>query len=107
MDYGWDSMKSLKEALESTFNNWLDLDLNYALVLSNNLYEESQAALNCLEQAGYDGVPRCLSLIKVFALPNPDGTPDMSYGFVLKQDNNGTTYVASPFSIPALEKKVF
>jgi hypothetical protein len=38
----------------------------------------------------------------VFWLPSPDSS-DMRYAFIWKQDNNGTTFIVSPFRLPWLE----
>ena len=53
------------------------------------------------ESAGYDGEPRG-KYWHMAPVPNPKDC-DTAYIFSVKADNNGTTYVASPFEMPHME----
>jgi len=49
-------------------------------------------------EAGWEG--DCREGPYFFAVPTDDGM--MRFGYIVKQDNNGTTYVASPYPIAHL-----
>lgn len=55
-------------------------------------------AMNGFKQVGWEGDVREGPF--VFSVP---GETEMSWGLVLKQDNNGTTFVASPVPLPHLD----
>lgn len=56
-----------------------------------------ESAKSAASSAGWEGDFRQEPVI--FWLP---GGSDFDYGFVIKQDNNGTTYVVSPVELPHL-----
>ena len=58
-----------------------------------------QAAREAARQAGWDGDFRHEPV--VFWVP---GDTEFRWGFVIKQDNNGTTYVVSPVPMPHLDE---
>lgn len=55
-------------------------------------------------QAGWEGDFRGQAC--VFFLPQP-GSGKFEYGFTWKQDNNGVTFVVSPFPLPWLEDRAY
>jgi hypothetical protein len=56
-----------------------------------------KAAQEAARDKGWDGDFRQPAV--VFWIP---GDTEFTYGFVFKQDNNGTTYVVSPVALPSV-----
>ena len=70
--------------------------MGYGLQAFRTLYE---SAITEARAAGYDGVAR--QAAAVFWLPVEDG---FEPGFLIKQENNGTTFVVSPVRLPHLDR---
>ena len=93
IDFGWGSLKTVKETLLEMFEDENQEDSLDIFALD---WRESQLSAR---KKGWEGDFRCGP--KVFWIPmNGD---KMVYGFVFKQDNNGITFVVSPVPLPWLE----
>jgi len=70
-------------------------------------FEAFQEARAAIKRAGYDGEPRAMGRPghgpwRCSAIPGDPDDLDTRWLFLVKQDNNGTTFVASPFPLPWL-----
>lgn len=100
IDFGWNNLRTVRETVNSLAarmqSEFLENDIDPSEVqhfLAN--WESAKAEASA---AGWEGDLRHEPV--VFWIP--DDT-EFSYGFILKQDNNGTTYVVSPVPLPWLE----
>lgn len=101
IDIGWEHLKSVQETLSdivrfsSCYDDEKDIDSSEVVDFTKAWEDAKQLASG----AGWEGDFR--EEPKVFWLPWDVG---FKYGFVFKQDNNGTTYVVSPKELPYLER---
>jgi hypothetical protein len=102
IDIGWGNLKTVQETAasllatsgEGTQKNDID-DSNLQSFLRS--WESAKEAAG---QKGWEGDFRLEPV--VIWVPNDT---EFNYGFVFKQDNNGTTYVVSPVEMPWLESE--
>lgn len=103
IDLGWENLRTVRETLsvivqDNESYGLSDLgDINARGIMS--FVDDWQTAKENARQAGWEGDFRHEP--HVFWLPSEGA---FEYGFVIKQDNNGTTFVISPQELPALEK---
>ena len=103
IDLGWEHLKTVRETLSFM------VQANEADGLSDSHDIEAKGILSFVSdwesakenarQAGWEGDFRHEPC--VFWLPSE---LSFEYGFVIKQDNNGTTFVISPQKLPDLDK---
>lgn len=105
IDYGWEDLETV-EAVAAKFARH-----DAALEVNDVSYEERKLPRywTALKQAyelakgeGWEGDFRASGGPQVFFVPGIKN--DMEYGFVWKQDNNGTTFIVAPYEFPWLEK---
>lgn len=99
IDYfaGTVSIEELKKQIIKETLDFQDSDL----IFNNIIRELEIAKVNIAKYSLWEG-----DIIEgpfVFAIPDPD-IVGMQYGFVWKQRNNGTTFIASPCAIPWIEE---
>jgi len=99
IDAHWEFLPTLKQVENSLRKRDAKVNLfeedNLLPVFSADwLHAKRQASA-----AGWDGVVR--GDVRVFWLPAEN---EFQYAFVWKQDNNGTTFVVSPFKLPHLNQ---
>ena len=63
---------------------------------TGRFFDALREAKAAARKIGWEGDYKSYSAPRVFWLPNPDDF-DFQYGFVWKQDNNGATFIVSPF----------
>lgn len=103
IDHGWENLKTVRETVADIAQNEDVLaqphDLDGEAV--RRFVDRWESAKDAAAAAGWEGDFRHPP--RVFWLPY-----DISfeYGFVFKQDNNGTTYVVSPQDLPTLAQLV-
>jgi hypothetical protein len=100
IDFGWENLNSVQEIasrlLEKSLGSKLKNDIDDSDLQS--FLRSWNSAKEAASEKGWDGD---LSLEPVVMwIPNHT---EFNYGFALKQDNNGTTYVISPVRMPWLE----
>jgi hypothetical protein len=100
IDFGWENPKTVRETaaaiLASSTSGVRPNDVDAADL--NNFLESWRSAKAAASAAGWEGDFREEPV--VMWLPNES---EFKHGFVLKQDNNGETYVVSPVELPWLE----
>lgn len=104
IDNNWDKLSTVRDAaeklgaLEARFR--ADSGERFPFEPSTeDFLSDWEAAKQAAIDSGWEGDWR--QLPAVFWLPDPRSA-QFRYGFVIKQDNNGTTYVISPFELPHL-----
>jgi hypothetical protein len=103
IDIGWEHLRSVEEtALEiadtDVRERIRDEQFNFAYPPLDSFLSRWDAAKHAAKGAGWEG-----DFIQgpcVFWMPTNDG---MDFGFVFKQQNNGTTFVMAPVEMPHLE----
>lgn len=101
VDIGWEDLRTVQETagvlvarMQSTgVKNDVDASALHSFLAAWT------SAKDAASSKGWEGDLRIEPV--VFWVPNDT---EFSYGFVLKQDNNGTTYVVSPVPMPWLEE---
>lgn len=99
IDFGWKHLKTIQEALSSLAT--AEYEEQQGEIDSREIREfidKWEAAKEAAKNKGWEGDFRHEPC--VFWLPFDTG---FIYGFVFKQDNNGTTFVISPEPLPWLE----
>ena len=102
VDFGWDRLQTITDCAvaigkDEGANFLSDVDIfGYGL---GGFRIAVESAMDAARKAGYDGEPR--NPPAVFWLPVQDS---FEPGFVIKQDNNGTTFIVSPVPLPHLER---
>ena len=100
IDFGWENLKSVRETaaaiLASSTSGARPNDVDAADL--NHFLTSWQSAKAAASAAGWEGDFREEPV--VMWLPNES---EFKHGFVLKQDNNGETFVVSPVELPWLE----
>ena len=100
IDFGWENLKTVRETAAALIQKgnpstrMNDLDTTDLQVLISSWESAKEAAA----QKGWEGDLR--NEPAVIWLPDES---EFRHGFVLKQDNNGTTYVVSPVKLAWLE----
>ena len=100
IDHGWERLKTVKETAAdiaihgSGFDETGDIDAEAVQQFLSNWASAKEAA----QREGWEGDLRHEPC--VFWLPGFGG---FEYGFVFKQDNNGTTFVVSPQVLSGME----
>ena len=100
MDYGWGFLKTIKEVRQEMASLPEECEEDDYLLQFEKAWESAQQALR---KCGYDGNPRCEKQKRVFAIPAFDDCA-MKVGFIIKQDDDETTFVVSPYAIPHLKE---
>ena len=100
IDLGWERLQTVEEvaanmAEEKASGIVYDQPSFFDL---EKFFADVEQARVLARRVGWDGDYR--DRPRVFWLPDED---DFSYGFVWKQDNNGTTYVITPHPLPWLD----
>lgn len=97
VDFGWDYLKTVAETLAdiTTNSSWSD-DLPVGEI--EEFMKSWEDAKNLARVHGWEGDFR--EDPRVFWLPSEH---TFVYGFVFKQDNNGTTFVVSPQPLPSVK----
>lgn len=106
IDFGWHNLKPVsKLAGELAQQQFSTAALDPEDRMSNSedpnvedFMARWESAKSAARSAGWDGDFRQEPV--VFWLP---GDTEFVYGFVIKQDNNGTTYIVSPIELPHLK----
>ena len=90
IDYGWELLKTVNQtrALIERLSGDDNISLPIGLITFESLWEEAQ---NLALAKGWEGDFRCPPV--VFWFPTEEC---FEPGFVIKQDNNGHTFVCSP-----------
>lgn len=99
IDFGWENLKTVKETV-ATIAGFNDVVKDIEGVNSSavrGFLDRWDSAKSEASRKGWEGDFRHDPI--VFWLPNEY---DFEYGFVFKQENNGTTFVVSPFPLPWL-----
>lgn len=97
LDYGWFSMITVQDYYKSLFDEFQDSEI--ALAEINKTKKFIDSALKRARQKGWEGDFR--NGPHVFLLP---GDGSMIPAIIWKQDNNGTTFVASPIKLLWLDE---
>ncbi|MGQ4879209.1 hypothetical protein ACOJCM_11655 [Billgrantia sp. LNSP4103-1] len=99
IDIGWEHLKSVRETLSdivsygAAYDGGNEIDASEINAFLRSWDHAKELAGTHSWEGDFREEP------KVFWLP---GDVEFRYGFVFKQDNNGTTYVVSPQELPAL-----
>lgn len=102
IDLGWEHLKTVRETAaillqrSETTSRENDIDASDLHVFLRSWESAKDAA----SDKGWEGDFRHEPV--VMWIPNDT---EFNYGFVFKQDNNGTTYVVSPVEMPWLESE--
>ncbi|HCT4984470.1 TPA: hypothetical protein OTZ20_002895 [Pseudomonas aeruginosa] len=100
IDYGWNFPQSLSDVI-ARFNADCSDDVpkeqGYDLSMLKSFVDDWDSAKMAAASKGWEGDFRHKPV--VFWIPIEDR---FEYGFVFKQDNNGTTFVVSPVVLPWL-----
>lgn len=98
IDFGWENLKTLSETIYdiSKQGSFLsnDVDTDGVNSFLNNWNFAKAEAKKCGWEGDFRNTPN------VFWLPSEES---FSYGFVFKHENNGTTFIISPFPLPWIE----
>jgi hypothetical protein len=101
IDHGWEHLKTVKETLADIASREDEIeetgDRNAEAV--QQFIADWSSATAAAGSEGWEGDFRHEP--RVFWLPSE---VNFVYGFVFKQDNNGTTFVVSPQVLPAMEE---
>ena len=104
IDFGWEHLPSLSEVAAQMGKSQAAMAA-YGLPEDANpikqLLHDFSVARDLAMEAGWEGDMRGANEASVFFLP---AETDFKYAFVWKQDNNGTTFVVSPFELPWLRE---
>lgn len=105
IDYGWDNL----ETIGSVAAKFAKQDALLAVAEDkyeprklSSFWEALKRSYELARSAGWEGDFRSTDGPRVFFVPGIDN--DMEFGFVWKQDNNGTTFVVSPYEFPWLDR---
>lgn len=100
LDYGWEHLKTVSETVcdlaKIDDSSWPPPDINSDDI--KQFLSDWELAKAEATRIGWEGDFRHEPV--VIWLPDETG---FDYGFVFKQDNNGTTYVVSPVAMPWLK----
>lgn len=108
IDHGWDFLPTVQsladeigalEAREKVMRGHTNL---YDGITIDQLTEDWQSAKDAAFAQGWEGDTR--QGPAVMWLPGETG---FVYGFIFKQDNNGTTFVVSPYILPWMERLAY
>lgn len=103
IDHGWENLKTVEETvtyIRSIEENAKAVEpLGDITPTSSEFLEAWEHAQEEAREYNWEGDFRHAP--KVFWLPHSDNY--FAFGFVFKQDNNGTTFVVSPVDLPHLE----
>lgn len=102
IDFGWEYLPTVEDIAHKFATNDATLKIegvDYEPEMLPGFLERFALAKEAAIAEGWEGDFR--GKARVFFLP---GENDFHYGFVWKQDNNGTTFVVSPHSLPWLDK---
>lgn len=101
IDMGWENLRTVREHVsflaEKMQGSAAKNDVDAADL--HSFLAAWESAKDAASSKGWEGDLRIEPV--VFWVPDD---AEFSYGFVLKQDNNGTTYVVSPVRMPWLEE---
>lgn len=92
IDYGWDLLPTVDEFLVRL--KWGN-DQNNGTVTRLKVLRQLAKALESARAEGWEGDFRPEGEVRVLIFPDPDSS-EFKIGFVWKQDNNGTTFIAEP-----------
>lgn len=103
IDFGWETLSTVSETAAKLGSedavSRVDGDPQSAPFYSLDTFlADWETAKQLASEAGWEGDFR--GEPRVFWLPTE---LEIRYGFVFKQDNNGTTYVISPCALPHLK----
>lgn len=97
IDSHWRMLPTVEETIKK-IEAPCEEDYEWDSINSEHFMEHWELAKQWAKEKGWEGDFR--EDARVFWVP--DDT-QLSYGFVWKQDNNGTTYVVSPVALPHLQ----
>ena len=106
VDFGWELLPTLEEMAEKTARNdaaYAHHDENMAADggRTQELFESFKRAKEVAKEVLWEGDYR--ERPRVFLLPE-EGGYEFRFGFVWKQDNNGSTFLVTPIRIQAYEE---
>ncbi len=104
IDYGWEDLESFEEVAAKFARHDAALEVAEEELEERKLpklWSSLKRAYELAREEGWEGDFRGYSHPKVFFVPGTNNT--MEFGFVWKQDNNGTTFVVSPYEMPWLD----
>jgi hypothetical protein len=105
IDEAWDLLPTAADVASRIAARLIGRHGTYALTELQDFAEELREALRAGEGAGFDGVFREGEEVRVFSLP--DGENGFARAYAWKQDNNGTSYVVSPYPLQHLGAPAF
>jgi hypothetical protein len=94
IDFGWEHLKTVAETISFLSQNNESFDSDISALLSNWALAKELA-----KKKGWEGDFR--EEPRVFWFPSEY---EMIYGFVFKQDSNGSTFIVSPVEFPFLKE---
>ena len=99
IDHGWENLKTVRQTLSEIMNSEDDFLEKYDIPTESidSFLKRWESAKEAARRHGWEGDFRHEPY--VFWLPSE---VDFVYGFVFKQDNNGTTFVVSPQQLPSV-----
>lgn len=102
IDMGWENLRTVQETASILATRMQSAVRKHDVDASelHSFLAAWESAKDAASTAGWEGDFRNEPVV----LWVPDDT-EFSYGFVFKQDNNGTTYVVSPVPMPWLESE--
>lgn len=98
IDLGWEDLVTLDEYVERLKNEDDRTGYPFRAFSADIVLNDFERAKEAARKIGWEGDFR--EKPRVFFVPTET---EMSYGFVWKQDNNGTTFIASPIPMPHLD----
>lgn len=105
IDWFWEYLPTVEEVAKRFGANDAVLDLQevpeYEPRMLPNLLKNFAMAKDMAGEVGWEGDFKTYAAPRVFFLP---GEGEFEYGFVWKQENNGTTFVVTPHPLPWLDK---
>ncbi|MFT3756458.1 MAG: hypothetical protein QM769_11040 [Pseudoxanthomonas sp.] len=103
IDAGWGHLESVKETLAAIADEIDEFSApdNFNAMEVSDFLCAWKAVKEEVGKRGWDGEFRLEP--RVFWLPSEG---ELAYGFVFKQENDGTTFVVSPYSLPWLDEQV-
>lgn len=106
VDNGWNRLRTVRQTAEELAADMVRIDMDQLEFPEGPTYQDFMGAWKSAQhfaaQNGWEADFRQDPV--VFWLPTTSEGVDFDFGFVFKQDNNGTTYVVSPMPLPSLER---
>lgn len=102
IDVGWELLQEFPDSIQKKLNLAIDEGLvDIAIKETDKMLATFHRCLEVARKHGWEGDFKSYAKPRLLCFPNPDNG-NIQYGFMWKQGNNGTTFIASPFKLEYL-----